>query len=111
MNQALLSRCFWKTEFELPADDVLVKRLVDKSGIEKSVAENMVKCMHRIKKNLAEEGETNGICSFREVLAWAKATAILGDVKLAAENTIVNSGTFDLDLRTILKQTVANFFA
>lgn len=111
MNQALLSRCFWKSEFELPANDTLVKRLVDKSGIDKSIAENMVKCMHDIKKNLAEEGETNGICSFREVLAWAKATVILGDVKLAAENTIVNSGTFDLDLRTILKQTVANYFA
>ena len=111
MNQALLSRCFWKSEFELPTDGTLVKRLVDKSGVDKSIAENMVKCMHKIKKNLAEEGETNGICSFREVLAWAKATVILGDVKLAAENTIVNSGTFDLDLRTILKQTVANFFA
>lgn len=110
MNQALLSRCFWKAEYQLPSDEVLAKRICEKSGINHDVAEKMVKVMKSIQAILEEEGETNGICSFREIVAWAKAAVMLDDIKVAGYNTIINSGTFDQDIKPRLEQAINVYF-
>lgn len=110
MNQALLSRCFWKADYKLPDNKELIKRIVKASGIDKNIAERMVKTMIQIQNILEEEGEVNGICSFREVVAWAKATVLFDDPIFAAQNTIINSATFDEELKPKLEQAVCNFF-
>lgn len=110
MNQALMSRCCLKLEYTLPSDAELAKRLVEKSGVDISVATLMVKAMHNIQNILEEEGETLGICSFREITAWAQMTKVLNDPVLAGEITIVNSGSFDKEVKPRLLQAINNYF-
>ncbi len=110
MNQALLSRCSAKFEFELPNDTVLAKRLVDRSGISKENAEKMVKVMHSINKVLEESGYSDGCCSYREVENWAKMSMMFGNIYDSALFTVVNSATNDVDGRAEVTEAILTQF-
>lgn len=111
MNQSVLSRLTGKFNFELPKQKELVRELVAKSGISEDDASKMVRCMDDIQKILFDEGEENGVCSFREITNWAKLYAVLGNIHESAEITIINSATSDSDTAVLLKQAICNYFA
>ena len=110
MNQALLSRCSAKFEFELPNDSTLIKRLVNRSGIAKEIAAKMIKVMHSVNKVLEESGYTDGCCSYREVENWAKMSMMFGNIYESAGFTIVNSATNDVDGRAEVTEAILTQF-
>lgn len=110
MNQALLSRCTAKFEFNLPTDEILCDRLVKKTGITKDIARKMVKVMHSVNKVLEEGGYSDGCCSYRELENWAQMAMMFGGIYDAAIITIVNSATSDLDGRAEVSEAVLTQF-
>ncbi len=85
-----------KGVFELPEDVLLTNRIVQNSGYkDRLVIGRMIKVMHSVRKVLEDNGETNGVCSVREIQSWAQATAILKDPYQAAFSTIVPSASDD----------------
>lgn len=110
MNQALLSRCSAKFEFNLPDDDILATRLVKKTGIAKDIAKKMVKVMHSVNKVLEEGGYSDGCCSYRELENWAQMAKMFGNIKDAATITIVNSATSDVDGRSEVGEAILTQF-
>ena len=110
MNQSVLSRFPGKFNFEIPKNQELIRELVAKSGIDASVADKMTRCMEDMQKILFEESEENGVCSFREIVNWAKMYQLLGDIHESAEISIINSATTDENTAVLLKQAVCNYF-
>ena len=110
MNQALLSRCLNKFEFELPSDSELVQRLAKETAIDKEVANKMVKVMHSIQKVMFDNGIDDGVCGYRELLAWAKDTVVLGTPYQCAINTVVNGASLDPEARELVIQGVQTQF-
>lgn len=96
LNKAVKSRMTLKGVFHLPDDAVLIDRIVQNSGFrDRQTIRKMVKVMHSIRKELEENGETNGVCSVREVQSWAQACGILSDPYEAAMATIIPSASDD----------------
>lgn len=112
INQALNSRFNYKQNIELPTEKELTRRLEKNNpDLEKTTISNLVKCFFDIRKVLIESGETLGVCSYRELSAWAKRTAIFHDGYKAAQRTIIPSATFDLDLQAELSNVVGKYFS
>lgn len=110
MNQSVLSRFPGKFNFEIPKNKELIRELVAKSGVEFDIADRMTRCMEDMQKILFEESEENGVCSFREIVNWAKMYQLLGDIHESAEISIINSATTDENTAVLLKQAVCNYF-
>ena len=110
MNQALLSRCVNKYEFAMPDDKELVSRIKKDSGLDETIAEKMIKVIKSIKKVIDDSGIDDGVCSVRELLSWAKDTAILGTPYECAINTVVNGATLDSNAREDMLQAVQTQF-
>lgn len=123
LNQALMSRCFCKEEFELPEKEKLVERLTSKQKLDKQLATNMVNVFDRVRKVLEEAGETNGVCSWRELESWAEMLVRNKEIRRkistvpeltpyqAALKSLVSHATEDKDLQAELKAVIANTFA
>ena len=122
LNQALLSRCFCKEEFVLPSEEELVNRLLKKQGLTKELAEKMVKVFFEVRNCLEVSGETNGVCSYRELDAWGEMLSrnyvicqkIAGFPKMtefkAAEKSLVSHATEDKDLQAELCAVISKTF-
>lgn len=124
MNQSFISRCSFKEEFTLPENEVLVKRLVGKYKVEESLIKDMVKAFMDVRKTLVESGDTDGVCSYRELAAWVETLVLNNEIRKqipnapeisvheAALRTIVPScAPRDADLRAELSGVVAKYFA
>lgn len=122
LNQALLSRCFCKQEFELPETKELVARLTKKQGITSDLAANMIKVFFDVRKCLEISGEENGVCSYRELDAWAEMlmrNKVLRE-KIpsfpeispynAALKSLVSHATEDKELQAEIAQVIAKVF-
>ena len=124
MNQSFISRCTFKEEFTLPENEVLVKRLVGKYKVEDSLVTDMVKAFMDVRQALVESGDTDGVCSYRELAAWVEALVLNREIMKqipsapelsvyeAAKRTLVPScAPKDADLRAELEGVVAKYFA
>lgn len=124
MNQSFISRCTFKEEFTLPENEILVKRLVGKYKVEDSLVTDMVKAFMDVRQALEESGDTDGVCSYRELAAWVEALVLNREIMKqipsapelsvyeAAKRTLVPScAPKDADLRAELEGVVAKYFA
>lgn len=123
LNQALLSRCFCKQEFSVPDEKTLVKRLVAKTKIDESLAKDMVKVFFDVRNCLEESGETLGVCSYRELEAWAEVISRNIEIRKhiptvpkktpyqAALETLISHATEDKDLQSELNGVVGKTFS
>jgi len=112
LNKAVKSRMTLKGVFELPDDDTLVRRVADNSGLsDRLMIRKMLKAMHAVREILEKAGETNGVCSVREVQAWAQAEAILNDPFRSAMSTIVPSASDDPEVVQEVIACLQGFFA
>ncbi len=124
MNQSFLSRCSFKEEFTLPERKVLVKRIVDKYQIDNELAKDMVQAFMDVRTALQESGDTDGVCSYRELVAWVETLKANEEIRKivptapelsvydAAQRTIVPSAApKDMDLRAELSGVVAKTFS
>lgn len=124
MNQSFLSRCSFKEEFVLPEEKVLIKRIVDKYKIDNDLAKDMVKAFLDVRNTLKESGDEDGVCSYRELVAWVETLKANEEIRKlvptapelspydASQRTIVPSAApKDADLRAELSGVVAKYFA
>lgn len=123
LNQALLSRCFCKEEFVLPSEEELANRLLKKQGLTKDLVEGMIKAFFEIRECLEISGETNGVCSYRELDAWGEMLSrnyvicqkIDGFPAIspydAAVKSLVSHATEDKDLQAELCSIIGKVFA
>ena len=86
--------------------------MADNSGLsDRLMIRKMLKAMHAVREILEKAGETNGVCSVREVQAWAQAEAILNDPFRAAMSTIVPSASDDPEVVQEVIACLQGFFA
>ena len=124
MNQSFLSRCSFKEEFVLPERKVLVERIVNKYKIDNELAKEMAQAFLDVRNTLQESGDTDGVCSYRELVAWVEALKANEEIRKivpsapelsvydAAQRTIVPSAApKDMDLRAELSGVVAKMFS
>ena len=124
MNQSFLSRCSFKEEFVLPEESILVKRIVNKYKIDESLAKDMIKTFMDVRNTLKESGDEDGVCSYRELVAWVETLKANEEIRKiipsapelsaydAAQRTIVPSAApKDMDLRAELSGVVAKVFS
>lgn len=111
LNQALLSRMNYKATFNLPEAKVLKERLTAISNLDSSTITDMIKCFIDMRKVLQNSGETQGVCSYRELVAWVNCAEVFGNVHKAAQKTIIPTATFDPDLQVELEGVVGKYFS
>lgn len=122
LNQALLSRCFCKQEFELPDNKELIARLTKKQGITNDLASDMIRVFFDVRKCLEISGEENGVCSYRELDAWAEMLMRNKVIREkipsypeitpynAALKSLVSHATEDKELQAEIAQVIAKIF-
>lgn len=90
LNQAVKSRMMYYDNFQLPNDDVLVKQIMQSSGYNDSkTVRTMVNMMHEINSILLDNGETDGICTRRQIMSWAAMTKAIGNPYRAFKKTVL----------------------
>lgn len=82
--------------FELPSENELIERVVDRSGYEnRENIKKMIKVMKAIQKVLLEIRGDYGSCSPRALYSWARKTKNCGKPYYAGLKTIVGLATQD----------------
>lgn len=85
---------------EIPDDDILTERVIERTGYEdKNVIHKMLDVMRSIKTVLETCEGQSGACSPRSVYAWARKTRNCKDPYFAALGTIVGLSTQDPEVR------------
>ncbi len=101
MNQSVLSRMNLKIDLMEPTEETLVQRVL---GITGCTDKKMVQTMARIVKSISEYCKANlitdGCCGVRELIAWVQSYMICGDVREAAQYTVLASVSSDIDNQT-----------
>ncbi len=95
LNEAFLDRFGVVIEADYPEAASEVKIVVDKSKLDKAIAERMVKLANEVRKSFKE---TSTFCTFstRRLIAWSRKAAKLKsptggpDIRRAAEITVLN---------------------
>ena len=89
MNEATMDRFGVVIACDYPEAEHEQKILVAKAGVEPKMAEKMVRVANKVREAAANEA---CFCTFslRRLIAWAKLTKRLGDVRKASKPTVLN---------------------
>lgn len=108
LNRALLSR-FAVLKVEYPAPAIETKILVERTGIEKDIAEKMVNFAVQIRSGQAN-GTYQSVLSTRDLIMWASLFTTYGKYMISAEASILNKVPED-DFNAIKDMLSMNFKA
>ena len=117
VSQALLSRCQQIIEFELPKKQDMIKRIQKDFPLEDQLLDDMVETLFDVRTVVTDESVIDGICSYRELYAWAQTVYMLtimdGDANIyeAAVDTIVSHATRDKDVQANIAAVVSKRFS
>ena len=106
VNKALLDRCLI-IKMDYPAPKIEEQILIERTGIEKDVAERMVRSAGEI-RNMYNDDKIEFVFSTRSLIYWAKMYKVYGKYMTSFENVVLNKLNED-DYTAIKDISLINF--
>lgn len=106
LNQSVLSRMHLILDVELPSDEELAERIMNRTGFtDKPQLMKMIATTHQIAEYCEENSITDGVTGMRELEQWIMSYQITGDLIRSAEMTILSSSTANTEDQKSIKET------
>lgn len=106
LNQSVLSRMHLILDVELPDDEELAKRVMNRTGFtDKPQLMKMIATTHQIAEYCEENSITDGVTGMRELEQWVMSYQITGDLMRSAQMTILSSSTANTEDQKSIKET------
>ncbi|MEY8507192.1 AAA family ATPase [Lachnospiraceae bacterium 42-17] len=109
MNQSVISRMSLVIDLEEPDEDTLVKRVLGITGCkDKKTVITMAKIVKAVSEYCRENLITDGCCGVRELISWVQSYMVCGDIREAADYTLLSSVSADSESRKEVENSCLN---